>query len=446
MKRVNQLSLAVFTIAIILPSYASAQRPDEVLATSTGMSYKATSLSPNAQKLYFEQHRAIAEARSQLLLEMVGDILLELESKALRSTTDDLVAAQRAKALPPAAADIQAVYNANKTALGGRPLDEVRPEIVQFLKRDAEQKAVDAFIKTLRAKYKVVVGKDVNTIGLAPTEILTTIGTRSIILREFEDANRVRLNDTEMLMFEELAGDLEASVFSALVAQDAKARNLDASSFIAAEITDKLRAFTVEERAAVEGELMRRLFAKYDVKILLRSPTPLVQNVAIDDDPVTGNAAAPVTVIMFSDFQCSACSLTHPVLKQVLSEYGDKIRFVVRDFPLESIHKDSFQAALAANAARTQGKFAEYTEILYRNQGALDKTSLVKYAAELGLNVKQFELDFSDAKTAAEVRKDQADGRSYGISGTPAIFVNGVKVYRLSMNGFRSAIDRALKK
>jgi protein-disulfide isomerase len=134
------------------------------------------------------------------------------------------------------------------------------------------------------------------------------------------------------------------------------------------------------------------------------------------------------------------------VLKQTLAEYGDKIRFVVRDFPLENIHENAFQAALAANAARAQGKFFEYSEILYRNQDALDRASLVKYATELGLNAKQFELDFSDARTQAEVRKDQADGRSYGIGGTPAIFVNGIKVQRLSSQAFRRAIDRALSK
>jgi protein-disulfide isomerase len=119
---------------------------------------------------------------------------------------------------------------------------------------------------------------------------------------------------------------------------------------------------------------------------------------------------------------------------------------VVRDYPLENLHKDSFQAALAANAAAKQGKFFEFIKLLYGRQDALDKASLLKYAAELGLNVKQFELDFSDAKTAAEVRKDQADGRSYGVSGTPTIYVNGVKVHRLSLLGIRSAIDRALKK
>jgi protein-disulfide isomerase len=74
--------------------------------------------------------------------------------------------------------------------------------------------------------------------------------------------------------------------------------------------------------------------------------------------------------------------------------------------------------------------------VLYRNQQALDKASLIKYATELGLNAKQFELDFNDAKAIAEVRKDQSDGRDYGVTGTPTIFVNGIKVQRLSAEAF----------
>jgi protein-disulfide isomerase len=133
-------------------------------------------------------------------------------------------------------------------------------------------------------------------------------------------------------------------------------------------------------------------------------------------------------------------------LKKVLAEYPGKIRFVVRNFPLTSLHENAFRAALAASAANAQGKFFEYTEILYTHQDALDAASLSKYAAQLGLNVKQFELDLSLEKTAAEVRKDMADGKSYGITGTPTIFINGVAVRHLSADGFREAINRAMKK
>ena len=430
----------------LLLQTAYAQRAEDVLASSTGLTYKASSLSPRGQKFYLERRRMLSEARSDLLEEMIARDVLESESKSQSTTGEKLLEAQRAKAAEPSAAEIQTTYNANKAVVGDRPLGEVRKDIIEFLKHEAEEKQVQTYIRDLRTKYKVTVGKDVNAIGLAPTDVVVTIGDRPITLAAFNDANKIRLNDTEVEIYDEIRSDLESAIFSVLLSEEAKARDLDAGGLIAVEITDKLRDFSDEERAGLESDLMKKLFAKYGVKILLAEPPRIVHNVSVDDDPSTGRADAPVTVVMFTDFQCPACSRAHPVLKRALSGYGDKIRFVIRDFPLEKLHENSFNAALAANAARAQGKFAEYTDILYRNQEALDKPSLVKYASELGLNVKQFELDFSDAKTAAEVRKDQADGRSYGIGGTPAIFVNGVKVQRLSLMGFRSAVDRALAK
>jgi protein-disulfide isomerase len=148
---------------------------------------------------------------------------------------------------------------------------------------------------------------------------------------------------------------------------------------------------------------------------------------------------------MFGDFQCSACSRTHPVLQKVIGAFPGKIRFVARDFPLENIHENAFRAALAAGAANVQGKFWEYGELLYHNQDNLDAESLKKYAAQVGLNVRQFEIDSTSEKTAAEVRKDMSDGVAYGITGTPTIFVNGVMVRHLSASDFRDAIENALR-
>jgi protein-disulfide isomerase len=205
-----------------------------------------------------------------------------------------------------------------------------------------------------------------------------------------------------------------------------------------------MRAFSDDERADLENNLKRRLFTKYNVKIAISFPPPIVQAISVDDDPWQGPVSAPVTIVMFGDFQCSACARTAPMLKKAISEFPGKVRFVARDFPLENIHKNAFAAALAAGAANAQGKFFEYSDLLYRNQDALDVASLRKYAEQIGLNVKQFEIDFSAAKTAAEVRKDMADGRSYGVGGTPTIFVNGIKVRRLSTEDFREAIENAL--
>jgi protein-disulfide isomerase len=129
-----------------------------------------------------------------------------------------------------------------------------------------------------------------------------------------------------------------------------------------------------------------------------------------------------------------------------LKVYADKIRFVVRDFPLTQIHKNAFQAALAANAADAQGKFFEYVEILYQNQAKLDDESLIQYASRLGLDLKRFEADLKSKKFAPDVERDLADGKTYGITGTPTIYVSGVKIRTFSVENIKRAIERALKK
>lgn len=436
-----------FAAALLLSaSFAFSQKPEEVLATSTGATYTAQSLSAEGRKIYENRDKIIAETRTRLLSEMVAETLLDFEAKAQNRTAEQLLTAERAKAAVATAAQIQAFYDENRSSLANKTFDEVRGQIAEYLRREAEQKAVDDYVGGLQTKYKMVIGKDVNAFGLKPTETLATIGTRAITVQQFENRNKFALYDLRAEIYDELRSDLESSIFSTLAAEEAKSRNLDISTFIGTEITDKLREYTDDERAGLERALLDRLYAKYNVEILLKEPEPLVQSISADDDPIIGNGSAPVTVVMFADYQCPACAKTHPVLKKVLAEFRDKVRLVVRDFPLQKIHPNAFPAALAANAARAQGKFAEYIEVLYRNQDALDRASLIKYAAGLGLNTRKFELDLNDEKAAAEIRKDIADGTSYGATGTPTVFVNGVKVRRLAADGFRAAIERALKK
>ncbi len=436
-----------FVILFFTASAALGQKQDEAaLATAKGRTFTVQSLSPAGQKIFAEQKAEIANIRSQLFSQMISELLLDLESKAASSTPDKLLAAEKAKVPAPAAAQIQAVYDANRAALGDKPLDDVKPQIVAFLRREPEQAVIDAYLKSLQTKYKAAFGRNINAADLKPFDMIATIGSKMISAQEFETKYHIAINDELHHQYEDIRGDLEASILSALIDSEAKAQNTDVSSIIAAEITNKLREFSDEERAALETALMKRLSAKYEVSILLKEPATIAQNISVDDDPSRGRPAAPVTVVMFSDFQCSACSRAHPVLKKVIDEFGDKVRFVVRDYPLVNIHENAFLAATAANAANKQGKFFEFSEVLYGNQDALDRESLKKYAAGLGLNVKQFELDLSDEKSAAEIRKDIADGATYGVSSTPTIFVNGVKVHRLSAESFRHAIERAMPK
>ncbi|MFM9905950.1 MAG: DsbA family protein [Pyrinomonadaceae bacterium] len=437
----------LFTVIFLfLAASAFAQKPDDVIATATGHTWMAKDLSPEAQDARAKYPALVIAARKQLYSQTLGETLIELEAKARNISPIELVKSEVKKVKDPTAAEIKVVYDANQEQLGGKTLEQVRTQIVEFLRRDPEEKAVKAFVDTLALKYKVVAGKDVNAAGLKPSDSLYTSTAGALTVKEFEDASKLSLYQVEANFYDDLRADAEDTIYDALIIDEAKLLKIEPSELIAREITSKMKDFTDAERAGLENALRTRLFTKYKVKILIKEASAPVQAISVDDDPARGPATAPVTVVMFSDFQCSACSATHPILKEAMAPYADKIRFVVRDYPLETLHKDAFRAALAANAANAQGKFFEYTEILYKNQTALDDASLKKYAADLGLNAAQFAIDFNSEKTAAEVRKDMADGKSYGITGTPSIFVNGQYVRRISVESFKAAIENALKK
>jgi protein-disulfide isomerase len=432
--------LIIFSFALF------AQMPEQVLATANGQKFTVADLSPEVAESYTNLSKTVADTRKNLLEQQIAETLFETEAKSKNLTLDKFFEQIKTKVPAPAEKDIQAVYDANRAAIGDKTLAEVRPQLVAFLRQEPEQKALVESLAALKLKYKIVPGKDVNALNLKPIDVLASVGTKTISVQDFETKNKLTLYETKAKVFDSVKFALNELIYNALVSAEAKSLNLETSDLIAREITDKMRDYTNDERQTLETNLRKKLSVKYKTQILLKEPVPIVLNISTENSPFKGNANAPVTVVMFSDFQCSHCAATHPILQKVLAGYGDKIRFVVRDFPLTTIHENAFQAAVAANAAKAQGKFFEYIEKLYGNQDALDAASLKKYAAELGLNPSQFELDLQSEKNAVAVRKDIADGNSYGINATPTIFVNGVKVRVVTAEGFRDAIDKALKK
>jgi protein-disulfide isomerase len=439
--------VSIFLCLIFFSLSLAAQTPEQVLATADGQKFTVKDLPPEVGAAYVNLSKSIAEMRKNLLEQQIIETIFGIEAKSKNLSIDKYLEQIKAKVPAPAEKDIQAVYDANRTAIGDKPLDELRPQIVAFLREEPEQKALLAVFNTLKTKYKIVAGKDVNALSLRPADILATVGAKPVTVNEFDAQNKITLYEAKAKVFDAVKFALNELIYNALIAVEAKSLNIETSDLIAREVTDKLREYTAQERYELENALRKQLFAKYKTQILLKEPVPLVLNISTENAAFKGDATAPVTVVMFSDFQCSACSATHPVLQKVLAEYpAGKIRFVVRNFPLVTIHENAYSAALAANAARAQGKFFEYTEVLYRNQNALDLESLKRYAGELGLNLPQFELDFQSEKNAETVRRDMTDGRSYGINATPTIFVNGVKVRVNTADGFREAINKALKK
>jgi protein-disulfide isomerase len=151
-----------------------------------------------------------------------------------------------------------------------------------------------------------------------------------------------------------------------------------------------------------------------------------------------------VTIVEFTDFQCPTCARIQPVIEQVVNEYGEAVRLVVRDFPL-SRHPDAFKAAEAAEAAREQGMYWEYVALMFRHQSALSVDHLKSYASQLGLDRQRFDNALDTGRFADNVRSDRLDGERLGIYATPAIFVNGRPVATPTYESLKTAVDTALR-
>jgi protein-disulfide isomerase len=180
------------------------------------------------------------------------------------------------------------------------------------------------------------------------------------------------------------------------------------------------------------------------VEVNLTAPESPSFTIATDDQPLKGNAKAVVTIVEFTDFECPSCARQHPILDRIVSEFGDRVRLVVRDFPL-SQHANARKAAEAAEAAREQGKYWEYAAVLFRNQSALGVEKLRQYASELGLDRARFDASLDSGKFAEKVQRDVMDGNKLGINGTPTIYINGKRVSDNSYENVKSVIEASLK-
>jgi len=440
----KQFIASLLVLIGITTAVAQTESP-RVLATIKGKPFAEQQLAAESKTRFNDIKKAMADRRSELLDTMVIMRLVEIETAARDIPGEELYATEIVAKIPePSEESISGIYEANKGRLGNKPLAEVRGQIVNALKqRETQQRQIE-FINELRAKHKFTNVKDVNSIGLKLPDVLVTVGEDSITYGEFLAVNSGELFEAEEAVFMLEKAELERALLFNLAEIEAIEKGVTSSAFIAGEVTDKLKLFTDEERQGLESELRKRLFQKYDVRILIAGPTAPVVQVSADDDPFMGPEKAPVTMIMFTDFQCPACARMEPLLKTMVIEFKDKVRLVVRDFPLESIHPDAFNAALAANAAAKQNKYFEFGSLLYRNQGKLGVESLKGYARQLELDMEKFEKDFSDPEAVKEARLDMAAGRELRISGTPTIFINGIRLRDFSPDGIRALIQKEL--
>lgn len=181
------------------------------------------------------------------------------------------------------------------------------------------------------------------------------------------------------------------------------------------------RQLYAQKSSQYRNQFLDKLKDQANIKVFLTRPKI---DVSADDDPFKGGKNAKVTIIEFTDYQCPFCARARPTVKQILENYGDEVKYVLRDFPL-SFHAQAQKAAEAAQCAGDQNKYWEYSEVLWQNARSLDVANLKKYAGQLKLDQSKFDQCLDSNQYAAEVKKDIADGSKAGVTGTPSFFING---------------------
>lgn len=252
--------------------------------------------------------------------------------------------------------------------------------------------------------------------------------------------------------FQVLQSALEAEIRERLVAAEAAEAGQSAEEYLAAnltvaEVTDadvenfytenqarigrpldqisgQIRQYLEQQkRAEAEQAFYAALAAEHEVAFLLEPPRTEVAATG----PAKGPANAPVTIVEFSDFECPFCSRVNPTLAQVQEHYGDKVRIVFRQFPL-NIHPNAPKAAEASLCANEQGKFWEMHDLMFAEQRQLTVDNLKEKASRLELDTAAFNQCLDSGQFADEVQADLQAGMEAGVSGTPAMFVNGIPI------------------
>jgi len=430
---------------------------------------------PYLHDFYTDPAKATKDARERAVEARVSSMLIAAEAKKRGKSTNDYIESEiNAKVPAPTDQEVRAAYDANRNQIGGADLEAVRAELVNFIRNQRRSELYSALVNRLKMTNVVSKSADVNAPNLASGVVLASVNGDPLRIDSINERMKPYVYKMQMRIYSARKDILDRRINDLLIVSEANKRKVGPEEIVRTEITDKIKSPTDAEiskfydanKANIKGDLpashtaianylqqqqqeelevalANKLRTSAKLKIYLKEPEPPVMNIGWGTGASRGDVNSPVTVVEFTDFQCSACGGMYPIVEEILKSYGPRVHFVMRNFPLTTLHPNAYNAALAAQAAKSQGKFWEYIDLLFKNQGTLDGDSLKKYASQVGLDRKQFDADFDAAKYDPVVRRDIEDGEEYGVEATPTFFINGVVLTEYSAEGLRAAIEKA---
>ena len=485
----NRVFVAIIITMFSLPALAQTQ-PQTVaddcacesqvlpatLAVVNGVTISTRDIEKSTGESVRKLQRQVIDARKLELDLLINSKLLALEAKKRGISTTKLLEKEVvAKVTPPTPAEVKAFYDQNKARINGE-FESLKDDIVRYLTEDRQRAEAKKFADTLRTASNTVVKVPEATPARNESQraqVLATINGENITAGDVEDSLQPLIFDVQQQIYELRKNELDLSINDTLLVQEAQKRKITTNALLDAEVKPKevteaqARAFFDQNKDRVSGEFaqtkdaimnylqqaelrlaerafLEKLRALASIQTFLNEPQSPVFKISTTDQPSLGNANAAVTIIAFTDYQCPSCAAIHPSLERLVKESGDKVRLVARDFPL-SQHADAFKAAEAAEAAREQGKYWEYVQVLLQNQSSLSVEKLKSFATQVGLDRTRFDAALDSHKFAETVQTDLDDGIKLGLKGTPSIFINGRRVTAKSYEELKESVDAALK-
>jgi len=293
-----------------------------------------------------------------------------------------------------------------------------------------------------------------------PGDVAAKMGDRTFTVQELDDAWKAAdaksKADAEQAVYDGRKDALDRLIAEMLVEQAAKKQGVDADAYMEAEVAKRatpvsdadvsafykantqqmqgrsleevgstIRSFLEEQQEDAAHEAIIADLRKAAAPVTVRLDPPRVTVAIAPHDPVRGPAAAVVTLVEFSDYQCPFCSRVTPTLKRLRETYGDRLRIVWKDYPLYDIHPQAQKAAEAAWCAGEQGKYWEFHDRLFANQSTLGVDGLRQHATAVGLEPAGFASCLESGRHADRVKDGARQGNDLGVDSTPTAFING---------------------
>jgi len=281
-------------------------------------------------------------------------------------------------------------------------------------------------------------------------EVVAEVGGVKVTMGELEQEESARLLTAHYQYYQAEAKALNDLIDKRLIEQKAKSEHLTVDQYLEREVNSKVKDPTEDQMRVyyegvetdqpfeqvrgkilekirklradrMRGELLQTLREQTTVYVALAPPKA---NVEKPNAQMTVGAENPqVTLVEFADYECPYCQKVATDLKKLAADFGDKMAFTYKDYPLP-MHARAEKAAEAARCASKQNKFWEFHDSLFRSR-ELDVAELKAQARTLKLDGEQFDKCLDSGEVAAEVDKDRKEGNRLGINGTPSFFING---------------------